>query len=358
MQLTERLLNIVAAYPKATVLGIGDLILDQYRRGKAVGLSPEAPAIELLNPGLATTPGGAANVAWNIGHLGGQVQMIGVVGADTEGTTLRRLLTETPGVSPILIEDPSRPTTVKLRYYHEQFQVLRVSQESKAPLAPEVAERVRRTVLENADGCSAVFVEDYGKQLIGSMMVGTLLDLRRTRPQLPVILDPKIGNHHAYRRGLCTLLKPNWNEACALAGLDPDTAAPETVAPLLAAQYDCDVLITLGGEGAYVYERARSHGARVPTRPREAFDIAGAGDTTLATIALALAGGATLREAAILANLAGGIVVEKSGTAYLTPEELAADLGHPKTAELLTHIEASLAAVPAAVRARGSRRTG
>ena len=99
MRLLDRCHALLRAFPQQTVLGVGDLILDQYRRGKAVGLSPEAPAIELMNPDLKETPGGAANVAWNIGHAGGQVRMVGIVGKDAEAQTLRHLLEATSGVS-------------------------------------------------------------------------------------------------------------------------------------------------------------------------------------------------------------------------------------------------------------------
>lgn len=346
MHLTERLLELVATFPKATVLGVGDLMLDQYRRGRAVGLSPEAPAIDLHNPSLTATPGGAANVAWNIGYLGGRVRMVGVVGADSDGHTLRALLEATPGVTVHAIEDPERPTTLKLRYYHEQFQVLRVSQESTAPLSAATAARTRETVLQQLDGCAALFVEDYGKQLVNQALVDVLTDVHRHRPELPIIFDPKIGNHHVYRSGMCTLLKPNWAEACALTNTEQETAHQEQVAQTLSDRYDCDVLITLGSAGACVYERARGHAHVIPTRPREAFDIAGAGDTALAVIALSLAAGASLHDAAVLANLASGIVVEKSGTAHVSPQELVADLGHPKTRDLLAVISERLS-VPA-----------
>jgi D-beta-D-heptose 7-phosphate kinase/D-beta-D-heptose 1-phosphate adenosyltransferase len=137
---------------------------------------------------------------------------------------------------------------------------------------------------------------------------------------------------------MCTLLKPNWNEACQLVGADPDRADRSDVARALSEQYDCDVLITLGSEGVLLYERAADAEMVIPTRPREAFDIAGAGDTTLAVIALTLAAAGSLLEAAVLANLAGGIVVEKSGTAYVTPEELLAELRHPQTREIIEQV--------------------
>ncbi len=339
MALVERCLALVASFPQQTVLGVGDLILDQYRRGKAIGLSPEAPAIELLNPGLVETPGGAANVAWNIGHLGGTVHMVGVVGRDGEGKALRALLERTPGVSFRAVEDPSRSTTLKLRFYHDQYQILRVNQETRDGISAEVAAACRAAITENLSGCGAVFVEDYGKGLLREELVATLMDLRRQTPLLPVMLDPKVGNHDVYQKGMCTHIKPNWSEACALLGEDPDRADRNVIARRLSEAYDADVFITLGGEGMLVYERKGSRVTRVPARRREEFDVTGAGDTTLAVLALALAAGASGVEAAALANLAGGIVVEKSSTAYVTPEELTADLRHPETRTILAGVE-------------------
>ena len=343
--LLERAIALVASLPEATVLGIGDLILDQYRRGQAIGLSPEAPAVELLNPGLVETPGGAANVAWNVGHLGGAVRMVGITGNDAEAGSLRALLAETPGVSLLFVEDPSRPTTLKLRFYHKQFQLLRVNQELRDGIRPEVAAQCREIILRNVSGCGAVFVEDYGKGLVTPALVETLQELRRSHPALPVVFDPKVGNHHVYRAGMCTLMKPNWQEACQLVDADPDRAQRSDVIRALSKKYDCDVLITLGGEGVVLFERTAETETLVPTRPREAFDIAGAGDTTLAVITLVLAVGGSLLEAAVLANLAGGIVVEKSGTAYVTPDELVAELRHPKTKAILEHLEAKFRVV-------------
>lgn len=335
MTFLDRCVQLLNSFPKHPVLGMGDVMLDQYRRGVAKGLSPEAPAIDLLNPDLTETPGGAANVSWNIGHLGGLVKMIGVVGADLEGKSLRALLEQTPGVSPEFIEDPSRRTTLKLRFYHQQFQVLRVSHETKAPLRAEADARVREALRRYWNGAGALFVEDYGKRLVNSSLVQALRSLRETNPDLPVILDPKIGNHHVYQPGMCTLLKPNWQEACQLIGEDPAQADHDRVVRMLSDQYQCDVLLTLGAEGALVFERSRGRSVHIPTRPREAFDIAGAGDTVLAVLTLALASGASLLEAALLANLAAGVVVEKSGTAFVTPAELTAELKHPKTQEML-----------------------
>lgn len=342
MNLLERVVQRLATFSEQRVLGVGDLILDQYRRGKARGLSPEAPAVELLNPGMDERPGGAAVVAWNIAHLGGRVHMVGVLGADAEGRALRRLMEAAPGVSLTAIEDAIRPTTLKLRFYHEQFQVLRVSQESLEPVAADIERRCIEALRARLDGVGAVFVEDYGKKLISRALVEFLAGIRRSRPSLPIILDPKIGNHGVYRPGMCTLVKPNWNEACQLVDADPDRSVREDVAKAISEKYACDAFITLGKDGALLYERAHGRALRVPTRPREAFDVAGAGDTTLAVITLALAAGASLFEAAILANAAGGVVVEKPGTAYATPAEVLAELQHPETRQIFQELESAL----------------
>lgn len=345
MRLLDRCLALLAAFPQQTVLGVGDLILDQYRRGQATGLSPEAPAIDLLNPDLAETPGGAAVVAWNVGHVGGRVRMVSVVGNDEAAQRLRRVLEDTPGVSLVAVEDTTRPTTLKIRFYHGPFQILRVSQESKSPLDAAITRACADTIRKHIEGCGAVFIEDYGKQLINAELVEAFLELRRSHPTLPVLLDPKIGNHHVYRPGMCTLIKPNWVEARELVGADSENVDTLQVAQAIATKYETDVLITLGADGAFAFDRARNRGFRIPTRPREAFDIAGAGDTTLAVATLALAAGGSLLEAAVLANLAGGIVVEKSGTAYVTPNELITELQHPKTQEILNVLVKELTTV-------------
>lgn len=345
MSLRERCLALLDAFPSARVAGFGDLILDDYRRGRATGLSPEAPAVELLNPGRSEAAGGAANVATNIGALGGQVTMVGVIGRDAEGAHLASLLRARPGIALHMVEDAGRPTTLKLRYYADQFQVLRVSQESREPLAPATADRCRAAIeAALAAGASVLFVEDYGKGAVCPPLVDFLVALRRSRPELPLLLDPKVGNHHHYRAGLCTLLKPNWQEACMLVGEEPDRADRAAVARRLAEAYDCDVLITLGQDGIFLHEQGTGRPFHVPTRAREAFDIAGAGDTTLAALALTFAAGGSLLEAAVIANAAGGVVVEKSGTASVSAAEVRAELRHPATEEFLARLPLSLAA--------------
>ncbi len=327
----KRFQDILAAFPQQTVLGLGDLMLDQYRRATTTALSPEAPTLDLINPGLTETPGGAANVAWNISNLGGKVFLAGVVGEDREAESLKKILAKENGVDFTAVADPTRPTTLKLRFYHEQAQILRISQESRDSLSPEIAQKCIGELDQRLKSASVLFVEDYGKGVVREEVVNYLSRLRKENSGLTIIFDPKVGNEKYYQPGMCTLLKPNWKEACHLAKADQASAKPEDVAKKLGEFYQCDVLVTLGPKGSVVFEKSSGKTVMVPTRSHEAFDVAGAGDTVVATLSLALAAGASLVEAAFIANIAAGIVVEKSGTAFATREEILEELKEPET---------------------------
>lgn len=333
--LSERLQSLIVAFPNKSVVGLGDLMLDQYRRVNTISINPEAPTLDLLNPDLTETPGGAANVAWNIGQMGGNVKIIGVVGKDKEAESLRKVLSNQQGVEFLAIEDSSRPTTLKLRFYHDQYQVLRISQESRESLALEIFEQCKKEIMEAVKESKVLFVEDYGKGVIRESVVNFLVELLANNPNLEIVLDPKIGNEAVYKKEMCTVLKPNWKEACHLVQVDYTKADPEDVARKLSERYATSVAITMGPKGIFVFDRKTDKAILVPTRAHEAFDIAGAGDTAIAAMSIALAAGATLIEAAHLANIASGIVVQKSGTAYATSEEIRHEMSHDETQEIL-----------------------
>lgn len=340
MDVRERLTQIILSFPRVGVMGLGDLILDQYRRGKADSISPEAPVLDLFNPDLKETPGGAANVAWNTVNLGSPTRLIGVVGKDREAASLCNLLEKLNNLTLDRLEDESRPTTLKLRYYHDQFQVLRISQESKEDVSPEIVAKYEEILTNNSETNSGVFVEDYGKGMITPATIDMLLKFRTRNPDLPVVFDPKKkGDYSLYKPGMCSVLKPNWREACQLLGKDVDNVDREQVVRQVGERYQCDVVVTLGSEGSIVYENKTNRVEYLPTRKREAFDVAGAGDTTMAALTLSLAGKGTLIEAATLANLASGIAVEKSGTAYVTPAELEEEINHPNTLKILSETQ-------------------
>jgi len=333
--LLERLQSLVTAFQNKSVVGLGDLMLDQYRRGKIISINPEAPTLDLLNPDLVETPGGAANAAWNIGYLGGNVKIIGVVGKDKEAESLRKLLSGQKGVELLAIEDSSRLTTLKSRFYHDQYQVLRISQESRESLSSEIFEQCKKEITAALKESKVLFVEDYGKGVVRESVVDFLVELLNSNPDVEILFDPKIGNEAVYKKGMCTVLKPNWKEACHLAQVDHMKAKPEDVARAISEHYATSVAITMGAKGMFVFDRKTNKATLIPTRAHEAFDIAGAGDTAIAAMALTLAAGGSLIEAAHLANIASGIVVQKSGTAYATSEEINHEMTHDETQEIL-----------------------
>lgn len=333
--LLERLQSLVSAFPNKSVVGLGDLMLDQYRRGNTISINPEAPTLDLLNPDLTETPGGAANVAWNIGYMGGNVKIVGVVGKDKEAESLRGLLSNQKGIELLTIEDSSRPTTLKLRFYHDQYQILRISQESRESIASEISEQCKKEITEAIKESKVLFVEDYGKGVVRENIVDFLVELLKNNSDLEILFDPKIGNEAVYKKGMCTILKPNWKEACHLAKVDYTKADPEDVARKLSELYATSVAMTMGSKGMFVLDRKTDKTTLVPTRAREAFDIAGAGDTAIAAMALTLAAGGSLIEAAHLANIASGIVIQKSGTAYATTEEISHEMNDDETQEIL-----------------------
>lgn len=326
--------NILDQFPSQTILGLGDLMLDVYHRGHAVGLSPEAPAIDLLNPTAYESPGGAANVAWNIGHLGGRVKLLGIVGNDQEAASLTRLLSTSPGVQLEFIEDSTRPTVLKARYYHEQYQLLRVTHESRTPLSSTIIDRCIDTLIREAKHASALFVEDYGKGIVTGDLIDALIHIRNVLPDVPLLFDPKIGNHLRYKPRMCSLLKPNWLEASRLLGFDTEQSDFHALARALSEKFESAVLITLGSHGSVYYDGHST--CHVPTRPRETFDVAGAGDTTLAAATLSLSAGASLLETALISNAASGCVVQKSGTAHTTSFEILEELRMVNTVTIET----------------------
>lgn len=317
---TERLLEIVKKFPKARVLVVGDFILDEFIWGKVSRISPEAP-VPVVNVNRESfLPGGSLNVANNIHTLGGTVYPCGVVGRDLEGRLLlrgmRKLGIDTGGV----IQDRERPTTIKTRVIAHSQQVVRVDREHAHPLSSADARKMLQFITKKIKEADVVVVEDYGKGVIDPLILSPLLKLAKTFRK-PVLVDPK-EKHFSLYKGV-TAITPNRQEAygafnVSLNGRQPDL---EEVGRGLLKQLNSEaVLITLGEEGMALFEKDRRT-AKIPTTAREVFDVSGAGDTVIAVFALGISVGATLREAAILSNLAAGIVVGKLGTATIEPSE-------------------------------------
>ena len=320
----KRVQELLAAFPKAKVLVVGDLMLDEFVWGRVSRISPEAPVPVVWVQSESVMPGGAANVANNIRALGGQVELVGVVGTDRWGTVLVEELTKRKIGTEGVLREPSGPTTVKTRVIAHHQQVVRVDRERKSPPDPSVISRLVAHVRKQLDAVDAVVIEDYGKGVITRALLEEVVPLARSRKKL-ITVDPKEEHFDLYHQ--VTAITPNRAEAgeAVRRELETEQAVVHAGHELL-TRLRCEaVLITLGEDGMCLCERS-GRCTRIPTVAQEVFDVAGAGDTVIGIFTLALAGGASMPEAARLANHAAGIVVGKVGVAVATPQELLARL--------------------------------
>jgi rfaE bifunctional protein kinase chain/domain len=318
----NRARDFVARFPGASVLVIGDVMLDQFLIGRVTRISPEAPVPIVQFGREETRIGGAANVAHNVVALGGRADLVGLVGRDQAATTLRRALGEAGLGSSGLVEDAGRPTTTKVRVVTDRHQqVARVDYEHDSEAAAGIEDALveRATALSARAG--AIIVSDYLKGCITRRLVNVLVGITRSRG-IPLLVDPKIP-HIDYYAG-ASLVTPNHHEAevathCRIRNDDEAAAA----ARRFRERAGCEgVLVTRGEHGMWLFD-GENEGA-LPATAREVADVTGAGDTVIATLALSLAAGATSAEAAGLANHAAGLVVAKFGPATITVDELLA----------------------------------
>lgn len=314
-----------------TVVVYGDVMLDEFVWGDVTRISPEAPVPVVDIRRESVHLGGAANVLANLRVLGARAGVVGVVGSDRAGERVRAELREAGALDADenIIVDVSRPTTLKTRIIAHSQTVVRADRESRAPLEGPVEERVVAALRKLLRGADALVVSDYDKGAVTPSALEEVLPLAEIAG-VPVLVDPKFRNFDSYRPA--TLVTPNHYEALRLTNTEDDTDdGMARAARAIRARLGCrSVLITRGergmmlleGEGAPVY---------VPTAAREVYDGTGAGDTVIATLAASLAAGASLIEAAMLANHAAGIVVGKVGTATASPEELLSSFDSAKT---------------------------
>lgn len=314
----------IPKFSHARVLVVGDLMLDEFVWGKVNRISPEAPVPVVWVDRESTMPGGAANVANNIRALGGQVSLVGIVGRDRWGDTLLGDLTvrkmDVRGVLRI-----NRPTTVKTRVIAHHQQVVRVDREQLSAPTPQVIKQLIESVLRRLDSVDAVVIEDYGKGVIGRQLLEAILPAARTKKKI-ITVDPKEEHFELYQGVTC--LTPNRQEAGQAVGRELATDRDIWQAgEQIVRRLHCDaLLITLGEDGMRLIE-AGGRQTLIPTVAQEVFDVAGAGDTVIAAFTLALASGATLEQAARIANHAAGVVVGKLGVAVVTSDELRKKLG-------------------------------
>ena len=308
-------------FSKAKILVIGDIMMDRFIWGKVSRISPEAPVPVVVVDKETFLLGGAANVVNNIHSLGGNVSLCGVLGDDETGQRVLEELTGIGvGVHGIFVE-PGRQTTTKTRIIAHHQQVVRIDRETADHLKASTLKHLSEFLKKNIRHFDGVVLSDYGKGLLTRALIHTSIREARERKKF-VLVDPKPKNVFFCKRA--TVITPNTAEASAASGI-PITDLPslKKAGKMLLSKLQCDVLvITRGEEGMAIFE-SRQDPFLVPTVAKEVYDVTGAGDTVIGTMALALATGAGFRNAARLANYAAGVVVGKMGTATVSPEELA-----------------------------------
>jgi len=304
-----------------TVVVLGDVMLDEFIWGDVSRISPEAPVPVVEIRRESTHLGGAANVLANLVALGARACVIGVVGDDDAAAKVRaELRKQSPmQTNDLLITDHSRPSTIKTRIIAHSQMVVRADRERRTPVDGQTEDAIiaaARAALANAD---ALVISDYDKGVVTPRVLSEVLPAAYQR--MPVLIDPKIRNFSFYRPA--TLITPNHHEALRMTNTEEDSDAGLRVAgQKIREQLSCDaVLITRGDRGMILLE-GKNDPVQVSTAAREVYDVTGAGDTVIATLGAALACGASMTDAALLANHAAGIVVGKVGTATATINEV------------------------------------
>lgn len=315
----ERLTDLLDRFDQQRLLVVGDVMLDEYLSGSADRLSAEAPVPIVHVADEDSVLGGAGNVAMNVLAMGARCDWVGVIGEDEAGRRVQALAQKGGLETRGLIVDASRPTTHKTRVQARSQQMLRFDRESTEALDVSVASRVVEAVLAVAAGIDGVLFVDYAKGLFSGGLSQRCIELLGGR-SLPMAADPK-DSLEAFRG--VDLIKPNLPEAEALTGVRAGEPAGSgaVLAALAEKMPGVDFAVTQGRLGMVVQEAGQTP-RNVRTWSRDVFDVQGAGDTTLASLWLSRLSGATLQEAAIIANAAAGVVVEKVGTAVVSREEI------------------------------------
>lgn len=319
---TKRLKEILRAFKGKEMIVVGDVMLDHFIKGDVSRISPEAPVPVVAVNKEFFVAGGAGNVAVNLAALGAKPTLVSVVGRDAGGELLKDFLRKQNVDIGGVAEDYDRPTTQKVRVMAEQQQIVRFDRESKHPVDHDAAEACMKSFTYAMKNAKGVILSDYGKGMLSDKNIKTLIAACRKR-KIPVCVDPKIDNFKKYKNITC--MTPNTKEAWEGAGATPKPGeeAMEKLGQKILKMLGADsILITRSADGMSLFEKGKAKPFTAKATAREVFDVTGAGDTVISVFTLALACGAKLPEAAVLANYAAGIVVGKSGTATVTPQEI------------------------------------
>jgi D-beta-D-heptose 7-phosphate kinase/D-beta-D-heptose 1-phosphate adenosyltransferase len=322
----------VAKWRGSRIFVLGDVMLDRFVYGHVERISPEAPIPVLHHQSEKFMLGGAANLARNIVALGGEALLVGALGDDADGDLIAGPLISSDRIEGRFVRAVGHPTTTKVRYVSGGQQILRLDVERLFHPSAQDIETICGWLLEAMGSVSAIVLSDYAKGVLVPTMIRRVVDIARARA-VPVIVDPK--SRDVARYAGATVLTPNAAEAAAIVGierLDSDDRA-EMAAKILSERAKVDAIVR--AHGVTVYDRADPEGpvTHAPTAALEVFDVSGAGDTLVATLALALACGASIKTAARIGNAAAGVAVGKRGTAVVHARELSAALGGARVGE-------------------------
>lgn len=317
--------NVVGRLAEADILVVGDVMLDRFVEGRVTRVSREAP-VPVLNYGTARAyPGGASNVAANVLAYGGAVTLVGLIGTDAAAEELASLCRSFPRLTERLIADAGRPTTVKTRYLSGWHQLLCIDAQDTRPAEPAVRDRLLAAARDALGTCAALVISDYGRGALDETSIAALIGAARAAGR-QVVVDPRHTDASIFAGA--TVITPNIEEMTAFSGIraDSDEAAVTACRKVLGQAAIEAVLLTRGSAGMTLVSRDQEP-LHVRAETHRVFDVTGAGDTVVATLASALAVGAPLADAVRLANVAAGIVVAKPGTATVRAQELSHALG-------------------------------
>ena len=314
--------KIVSNFENASVLVVGDLMLDEFIWGDVTRISPEAPVPVVWVKKESFMPGGASNVANNLRSLGADVHLVGVVGADERGAILKGELEQKGIRTAGIITDQSRPTILKTRVVAHHQQVVRIDKEKKDRLSDTIVAKMVAYIASIIKDVDAIIIEDYAKGVITPALLRQIVPLAKRNNKI-ISVDPK-EEHFDYYKGI-SVITPNSQEAAKAVGFEiSDDATLKKAGVRLLEKLKCKIgLITLGENGMAVFQKDKPM-KQIPTVAQEVFDVSGAGDTVIASYTLSLASGADPIAAAHISNCAAGIVVGKVGIAVVTPGELLA----------------------------------
>ena len=319
----NKIINIIDLFKDQEILVIGDVMLDRYIWGDVSRISPEAP-VQVVNVEKEENAlGGAANVANNITSLCGTAFLVGIIGNDISGRTLKMELQKRDIITDHLITDMKRPTIQKMRVIARNQQLLRVDYDTNKEISVQTFEKVIAIVRQLIQQVGVIIISDYGKGIITKNLMEKIITLSVKKKKF-LIVDPKPKNVNYYKG--CSIVIPNHHEASQMTKIEEKTEEDLVkIGETLKANLDCDVLITRGEKGMTLFKKDESIKS-ISTKAKEVYDVTGAGDTVAASLSLALSNGASLEEASVIANHAAGIVVGKVGTSTVSIKELKTDM--------------------------------